>query len=216
MERHPRRPDTLCISAELSTTLAALRRLEGVENSAELDVDRVRDIEGTVGCRLPDGILALAAASVPSLQRNHRVELGSIPELSALGREAGFRGDFIAFAVDSGSRKLHGFVKGSAAEDTLTIDRDTKGSTTGTLTQWLLARFPRAREVAPPSAFEPRLVRHAPTVDAPGPQARHPRWGVGTVMAEDGHGPQRKIKIAFPGHGLKVVQARFLEFLADE
>jgi hypothetical protein len=35
-------------------------------------------------------------------------------------------------------------------------------------------------------------------------------------LAEHGVGPDRKVKVSFPGHGLKTLSARFLEFLGED
>jgi hypothetical protein len=63
-----------------------------------------------------------------------------------------------------------------------------------------------------PAAFEPRLWRK-PLGSSSGRLARHKIFGDGRVLTESGKGPTRKVKVDFPKFGLKLLQARFLEFL---
>ena len=43
---------------------------------------------------------------------------------------------------------------------------------------------------------------------------RHRIFGVGQIQDGSGRGPDRKLTVAFPGHGVKTIIARFVERVA--
>ena len=65
-----------------------------------------------------------------------------------------------------------------------------------------------------PPVFSPELTRVLPG-GSDGTRVRHKVFGEGRVYVEIGDGPTRKVKVEFPGHGLKLLQARFLEYLDE-
>jgi hypothetical protein len=44
-----------------------------------------------------------------------------------------------------------------------------------------------------------------------GAQVRHRIFGVGKIEDGTGRGPDRKLSIRFPGHGIKTIVARYVE-----
>ncbi len=214
MERHPRKNTPLVISPAVAGVLGAWRQAAGVVDGAQLDVDRVRDVEGTMGTGFPDPILAVFAAAIPVLAHDFGMGLGKVAEHSARARAKQVRGDFVACGAEPDESGFYGFLK-KTGDTLLAVFRPRRGRVETTpYAEWL--RVTAAKHaveldaVAPP--FEPRLIRNAEPMGE-GQRVRHPKWGVGRVLAEFGDGPTRKVKAAFPGLGLKTVQARFLEYL---
>jgi hypothetical protein len=216
MQRHPRRSSVLEIDSDWARRLASLRAAAGVDASAELDVDHVRSVEGSIGARIPDPILALAAAGLPWLEQALGFSLARFAEHTSRARNARAPGDFVGIAAEG--RLVHGFRPGRGDRRIDVYDADRREMTQRAIEAWLdalvasqLGRSVGAHAVEP---LEVRLVRTVPTLGA-GKRVRHRSWGEGRVLAEHGEGPTRKVKAEFPGLGLKVVQARFLEFIEE-
>jgi hypothetical protein len=216
VERHPRRTEDLEISEELATLLGSLRAAWGVTAPAELDVDRVRDVEAATGTRLPDQVLALIAADLGFLRDDLSVGLGEILAHSARARESRARGDLVVFGADPDGHVFHGFVIGAADDQIAVFDNGDRSLTSSGVLAWL-ADQAAAWEIEPVSAppLVARLVRAAQPLPE-GRRVRHKKWGIGRVLTEVGSGPNRKIKAAFPNLGIKAVAASFLEFLDDD
>lgn len=216
VERHPRRTVVLALPAGLGELLGGLRHACGVDAPAELDVDRIRDVEAAMGTRLPDPVLALIGAKLPFLADGLGVGLGEILAHSARARELKARGDLVVFGHGKDRGDLHGFVIGAPDERIAILRRSGRELTSYHVNEWLTARATAAGvepEEAPP--LEVRIVRAAKPMPE-GRQVRHKKWGVGRLLTEEGTGPNRKIKVAFPEVGIKHLAARFLEFLDDE
>lgn len=215
MERHPRRTAPLDIPDGLGTLLASLR---GKTETVELDVDRVRDVEGTVGARIPDPVLAVVAAGLVWLREAVGCELGRFPDFTARAREARAPGDFVGIAASSDGRRIYGFRPGRGDDRIDVFNADTRSTTADSLQAWLEQMHAAHGFGEVQASDEPLTVRLVRTLvpEGPGQRVRHKVWGIGKVLAEDGEGPTRKVKADFPRLGLKVVQARFLEFLDDE
>jgi hypothetical protein len=47
-----------------------------------------------------------------------------------------------------------------------------------------------------------------------GARVRHRIFGVGQIQDGSGRGPDRKLTVSFPGHGVKTIIARFVERVA--
>jgi hypothetical protein len=216
VDRHLRRSETLEISEALARQLASLRGAS--TQPAELDVDRVRDVEATVGARIPDPVLAALAADIGWLREVLGCELGRLADHTARAREARAPGDLVGIAVSSDGRRIYGFRPGRGDDRIDVFNADTRSTTTTSLSAWL-DEMRHAHGPAPTEAsaqpLVARLVRSlAP--EGPGRRVLHKVWGIGRVLAEHGEGPTRKVKADFPKLGLKVVQARFLEFVDDD
>ncbi|NLY75904.1 MAG: DNA helicase PcrA [Firmicutes bacterium] len=67
----------------------------------------------------------------------------------------------------------------------------------------------RVREVQSESKSVSVSVPNKPDVDAAairaGSKVRHPKWGIGTVVAREDRGAETQLKVAFPGMGVKVL-----------
>lgn len=218
MERHARRSADLDIDPQWALRLASLRAEAGVETSGELDVDHVRSVEATIGAGIPDPLLALVAAGVPWLERRLGLALSRFADHTARAREARAPGDFVGVAVSPEGRLIHGFRPGRGDDRIDVFDADRRRTKPRSIEAWLDEVIATCHEGkgGPPGAepFRPRLVRAA-LPPGGGQRVRHPKWGEGHVLAEHGEGPTRKVKAEFPGVGLKVVQARFLDFLDE-
>ena len=214
MERHARRAAPIEISDDIARLLGRWRQAFGVTTPPEIDVDRVRDVEGTMGTGLPDVLLAMMLARIPALTVDLGLELGRIAEHSAQARARRVRGDFVACGAEPDGSVFYGFLKKTADTHLATFRPDRGRVETTPYLEWLLRR---AADDAvpldgPASRFVPGLTRDA-LPEREGQRVRHAKFGVGRVLAEQGEGPTRRVKAEFPSLGLKVIQARFLEFL---
>jgi hypothetical protein len=216
VERHPRRTEPVEISDRLATLLGRLRAAAGSDATAELDVDRVRDVEAGVACRLPDPILAIIAARIEPLEDTLSLGLGAIMAHTKRGRDARARGDFIVFGAHPDGHVLHGFVIGASDDQIAVFDAGDRSLSSMHVVAWLEQQA-EACGLEPVDALPlvPRLVRAAKP-EPEGPRVRHAKWGVGRVLTDVGKGPQRKVKAAFAEVGIKTINARFVEFLDEE
>lgn len=214
MERHDRRTQPLVLSEPLARLLSALRSVSRSEAPAELDIDHVRAVEATVGCRLPDPVLAILAAKLGPFVETFAIGLGEIPRHTRAAGEARARGDLIVFGVEPGE-VFHGFLIG--AEDSRISTYRRRGAQLSSVEDLEWLRQHSAIWCPEPPSAEPLAVRlvRAPKPEPEGPRVRHKKWGVGQLMTSEGSGERRKIKVAFPSVGLKVLNARFVEFLDE-
>lgn len=215
MERHELSNQPLNISGALAQLLGALRAACASEGPAQLEVERVRAVEATMGCRLPDPVLAILAAGLGPLCEALDMGLGEIPRHTRRASEAHARGDLIVFGVEPSEEVFHGFLIG--ADDTRIASYRRRGQRLSSLddVDWLRERC--ASWCPAPAGGEPlraQLVR-APKPELEGARVRHAKWGIGQLMTSEGSGDRRKIKVAFPSVGLKTLNARFVEFLDE-
>ncbi len=75
-----------------------------------------------------------------------------------------------------------------------------------------------AKAPAPPAAAPAPARKAAPPRSGfrPGARVRHPKYGRGTVVRKEGDGDDTKLTVSFPGHGLKVLMARFAKLQQDD
>jgi hypothetical protein len=203
-----RAPGELIPSPAVCAALAALRRRAGVSTPAELELPRVREIETAFAVTLPDDLLAVYASRVPELHRDCGMSLGAVVAHTGALRDAGAPGDLVGVGRDG-----RAFV---------CIAKRAPGSP---LVSWepeepqrpfsLLAFLERRAAGAPPGPAELRVVvlPSQPESTLSGRRVRHKAFGEGRLLKEIGTGPDRKVQVDFPGRGLKLLQARFLEFL---
>lgn len=215
MERHELCNQPLNISSALAQLLGSLRAACASEGPAQLEVERVRSVEATMGCRLPDPVLAILAAKLGPLSEELDMGLGEIPRHTRSAKEARARGDLIVVGIDPSDEAFHGFLIG--ADDTRIATYRRRGQRLSSLddVDWL--RQHCATWCPSPEGGEPlsaQLVR-APKPEIEGERVRHKKWGIGQLMTSEGSGDRRKIKVAFPSVGLKVLNARFVEFLDE-
>ncbi len=201
MTDEPRAPGDLAPSPRVARALSALR---GDAGPVELDNDRVRSVEAGVGVRLPDDVLACFASG--ALADRCAMTLGSVVGHTGALREAGARGDLIGIGlIEPGVilcvRKSERTLVQFDLHDGSERDHD--------LAAWLETLAPGAD--APP--LHARLVAFQPESTMAGRRVRHSKFGEGKALREIGTGPTRKVQVDFPGRGLKLLQARFLEFL---
>lgn len=213
----------LTLRPAVASILAELRLLERVDTAPELEVEAVRDVERGIGLTVPDEVLAIFASFVPRLSESRGFELGRVVAHTGVLRALGARGDLVAVGRERGSERFFCLEKGHTTAETglLVFEAETREGTRKPLLDFLreeLADLRRALPEAPrvdPSlgaTFKPRLVRRLPEGSA-GIRVRHKTFGEGFVLRELGTGPGRKVQVDFPGKGLKLLQASFLEYL---
>jgi len=214
----PRSPGDLNVSARVRATLIGLRRAGGQTARAELQLERVREVEAAVGMHLPDDLLAVFAARAPHLEQRYRMSLGMVIGHTGALRDLRARGDLVGVG-QCGRREYLCLDKGAPATrepHLLTYDADDKTTRDHALAGWLAERLDALgnpdREPDDPD-FLPRLIQPMPESSMSGRRVRHPKFGEGKALREIGDGPTRKVQVDFPGWGLKLLQARFLEFL---
>jgi hypothetical protein len=219
MERHARRSALLDIDPAWGRRLTALRVDANVEVAPELDVDRVRGVEATIGARIPDPILALVATGVPWLESALGLSLARFADHTARARNARAPGDFVGVAASPDGRTVYGFRPGRSPDQIVAYDADRRTMKQRPLERWLTEVIEACRDgrcdlegLEGLESLQARMIRAA-LPPGEGQRVRHRTWGEGRVLAEHGEGPTRKVKAEFPGLGLKVVQARFLEFI---
>lgn len=207
----PRKPGPLPVSPRLGAALTVLRTHYDVSAAAELDLDRVHEVESAFGLRLPDDLLAIYAAAIPPFVKRHKLTIGSVIAHTGALREHRARGDLVGI----GQLEARAFLclSKSDAEYPLLFDADDRTSVPFDLAAWIERQ---AHAVGDPATAEPlaaRLVAFQPESTLSGKRVRHKIFGEGRALSETGTGPLRKVKCDFPGRGLKLLQARFLEFL---
>lgn len=204
----PRGPRPLEVAEPLARLLCGLRAAAGVEAPAQVDLDVLHGVEVAVGFRFADDILAAWGAGLPALEAHGFAPQKVVAHCGRL-RERGVRGDFIGVATDpDGAWAID---KRGAAGGPTRLSRIEDGDVVETLEIEPWVRRLAGDADGPPETFA--LHRKPPMADTPGRPIMHKKFGRGTAFAESGVGPTRKVTCDFPGLGLKIIQARFLEFL---
>jgi hypothetical protein len=207
-----RAPRPLAVRAELAALLGAHRAAnpDHADQAAELDLDALHGVEVAVSFTFADDILAVWAADLVAL-RAHRFALGEVVGHCGRLRDRGARGDLIGVAA--GPEDMWAIDKRRARVDVTSLCRLEGADIVETveLIEWVRLAAGPAPTSGPP--LSPVLHRKPAMADTPGRRVRHGKFGLGTAFAEHGMGPTRKVTCDFPGVGLKVIQARFLEFL---
>jgi hypothetical protein len=203
----PRTTGALTVSRDIATALARLRGGAGVTARPELDLERVREVEAAFGSHLPDDVLAVFAADVPVLRDRHKMTIGSVVGHTGELREHRAPGDLIG--VGQIARRTVVCAQKNA-DGLVSYDLDDRSSEPFDLAGWLTGL---AAGATGDDSYQPALVAAQPESTMSGRRVRHKVFGDGKLLSESGTGPNRKVKVDFPGRGLKLLQARFLEFL---
>jgi hypothetical protein len=212
----PRDLGPLRVDDRLGAALAELRRRGQVQGPAELDADRLHAVEVAVSFRFAPDLLATWAAAVPLLLDRHELALDKVVAHTARLRSARAPGDLIGLGV-SGDDFLC-IEKRTAAGGATSLhlyrpsDRRSRATPLCDWLEALVADLPLPSGAPAPEPLVFRLTRKPPTGSS-GRLVRHPVFGEGRVYLEIGTGPDRKVKVDFPKVGLKLLQARFLEYL---
>lgn len=207
----PRKPGPLPVAPRLGAALSLLRARHGVTAAPELDLDRVHEVESAFGLRLPDDLLAIFAAHIPPFVERHKLTIGSVIAHTGALREHRARGDLIGV----GQLAARAFVclSKSDPQHLLLFDADDRTCDAFDLEAWVDAQAARAGDPTESPPLAARLVAFQPESTLAGRRVRHRVFGEGRALSETGTGPTAKVKCDFPGRGLKLLQARFLEFL---
>jgi len=208
-------PRYLVISDAVRDTLAELRARSAVTTRTEVDLDQLHGVEEAFAVTLADDLLASFAAAVPALIDGYQWKLSmAIGHTGALLRRGG-RGDLVGIGCDEQNNVYYCVDKSTDTDTTLIVfDAGSKKTTRVPLLEWLRQHLDGLPAEAPVPEFKPELVREMPGTPS-GRRARHKKFGEGRVLSEKGEGPTRKVQVAFPNIGMKVLHARFLEFLDD-
>jgi hypothetical protein len=190
-----------------------------VTAAPDLAIDEVRNVELAVGMRFEDDLLGVFAAATPPLSTAHSMALAKVVGITGALRERRVRGDLVGVGVaDPGTFlcvELHPRASSKGATELVLHDVHDGRQRTVPLAAWLDERVAGCPDTGAP--FAP-CIAPAMTESYNNPSARrvrHPLFGEGRVLAESGTGPTRKVKADFARVGLKLLQARFLEFLDD-
>ncbi len=205
------KPRDLVLAPALHAALAQLRACAGVDDRAEVDLDELHAVEEAFAIRFADDLLGLFAAG--ALVDSHGIKLSRVIAHTGALQSRGARGDLVGIGL---YKNIYVCVEKSNATTTTLVlfDPDDKSTTRVALNGWVESYL--AEQPATPAAgeFKPTLVREMPGTPS-GRRARHKKFGEGRILSETGTGPTRKVQVAFPNIGMKLLQARFLEFIDD-
>jgi len=205
-----REPRKLNVSSPIQTVLALLRAQANITGRTELDVDKVHEVESAFAVRFSDDILAVFAAKTPPLSDRYGVVIAKvIAHTGAMLRCRGARGDLVA--IGKSETNYICVEKLDRSQDFVLFSPEKRQFSTVSVAEWL-AQFVDAASKLSPRPFQPSLYK-VPPMSSSGQRVRHSKFGEGLLLCEIGTGPTRKVKVDFPGVGLKVIQARFLEGL---
>ncbi len=206
-----RGPRPISIDSQLAVALASLRAQSRADSAPCLNLDRLDDVEAALAVHFEDDVLALMAASIPALGADLAAVIGMTGEVHRLLGRGGHIGlgelELGIFLCVAKARQKPG--------ETELLIVNTRDRTTRSLSALERARECGANERARPDDFAATLFRPVPESTTFGRRVRHKIFGDGSLLSEVGRGPTRKCKVDFPGHPLKLLQARFLEFLDE-
>jgi hypothetical protein len=195
-----------------------LRAAAAVTAEPTLAIDEVRNVELAVGMRFEDDLLAVFAAATPPLSTTHALVLAKVLGITGTLREHRVRGDLVGVGSADARTflcvELHPRRGAGGTELVLHDVRDGRQRAVA-LADWIDERAAGCPDTDAP--FTPSIAP-AMTESYHNPSARrvrHPVFGEGRVLAEFGSGSTRTVKADFARVGLKLLQARFLEFLDD-
>jgi hypothetical protein len=214
-----RGPGPLAIAPALARALARLRAAAGVTAAPELAIEELRNVELAVGVRFEDDLLAVFAAAAPPLSTVHQLALANVVALTGALREHRARGDLVGVGRADPTTFLCVDLR-SGRSPTGTTELLVHDGESGRQHPLSLAAWIDERAAGCPATDAPFAPRVAPAMTesynaASARRVRHRVFGEGRVLSEHGDGPTRKVKADFPRAGLKLLQARFLEFLDD-
>lgn len=206
----------LAVSKPTRAILAGLREVAQVSAAPELELQKVVDVESAFAIRFHDDLVATWASKIPMLKERYGMTAGGVVGHTGGLRDLKVRGDYIGVAR-TGARTLLAIEKGGAGDELVTLEGGEGVTGRSTLVDWLGARLNElGGAVVDDSDLRPRLFRPLPMKNAPGKMVRHAKFGDGKVLREIGDGPTRKVQVDFYSVGLKMLQARFLEYVDEE
>jgi hypothetical protein len=205
----------IAVSDNVRGLLIGLRSATNTSAIPELELQQVVDIEMAFAIRFHDDLVATWAARIPVLKERHGLTAGAV--VGHTGRLAALkvRGDYIGVGTTGGGLVL-AIEKGATLDQLVVLEAGSGVVERIGLADWLaklLEELGGASGQDP--EFRPRLFRPEPMSNAPGRRVRHAKFGDGKVLREIGEGPTRKVQVDFRRVGLKMLQARFLEYVDE-
>ena len=213
MRRQPRPLET---TTHLREILCALRSSQGARGDGEIDLDTLHDVESAFAFTFSDDILCVFAARIVEFEKQFSMTLDKVVGHTGALLEQKAPGDLIGIGQRGRTQYLC-VSKRRTSGDTAIIEADVFDNKfiEIPLMEWLASQPSDPSADTPTSEFRPRIVKALPTTGG-GRRVRHAKFGEGAVLREVGTGPTRKVQADFRGHGLKMIQARFLEFVDSE
>ncbi len=206
-----REPRPLVVSGRVAKLLARLRKQAGVSGRVELDLDKVHEVESAFAVHFGDDVLAMFAADTPPLSDQYAIRITKVVgHTGAMLSCRGARGDLVA--IGKNDRDYVCVEKLDRSPSLVVFVPDRQSFSTVLIGDWLAQHVDDSAIDQGSSQFFPSLYK-VPPMSSTGQRVRHNKFGEGLLLCEIGTGPTRKVKVDFPGVGLKVIQARFLDGL---
>ncbi len=200
----------------------------------ELNLEHIVEIEATLGCELPNDVLALFASGTTDLGKDAGFDLGRVLGRTKAARLRGCPEDLIALGAHPDGIDFYCVMKiVPPGEPVLVIafDCGDRSLTARPLIEWVDARLEIRRDSlaagdneeralatkqatpAEIAAFQPMLVLGSAASGKPAPRrVRHPTFGEGEILSETGSGDSLKLQVQFAS-GTKLLLARVLEMI---
>lgn len=198
----------------------------------ELDLDKLVEVERTLGCEIPNDVVALFASGTTDLQKDAGFDLARVLERTKAARSRGCPEDLVALGAHPDGIDFYCILRVLPPGDPLLVvafDCGDRSLTARPLVEWVDARLEIRRDslaagdndervlatkLATPAeiaAFQPVLVIGGEDSGKRGPRkVRHPMFGEGEVLSETGTGDSLKLQVQF-ATGTKLLLARVLE-----
>lgn len=215
MPDRPREPGTFDVDDAVARLLAAYRARDGVSAAPTLDISQLRAVELAIGTRLGSDLLAVFAAHLPALELEQQWQLSRVVGHTGGLHRFGTRGSLVALghAAEREWYCIETPVSPKVPTRIVVYDAEARKARPAVpLLDWLRATLGDA-DASGVEPLRPSLAARLLESTAAGVRVRHATFGEGRVLTEQGTGPTRRVKVEFPGIGLKLLQARFLEFL---
>ncbi len=206
-------------------SLVTLSLLEEVGLTETLQVEKVRDVEETLGCRFGDNVLCLFAESHLEMLGDAGIALDSVVERTRAARQTGLAPDYVAVGRTHEETFLAVPVRpAETAAELYLYDVASQSTRPISVGRWLEERIGRIREGLRASGadqgervessptdlqiakYRPDMVPEPPEVT----KVRHPKFGVGTVLREHGSGESTKLEIEFDDE-TRTILAEYVE-----
>ena len=232
MQQAGRRARILEPSRRVKRALVTLRELEGLDRlEADLDPERLEDVEEAVEARFPDEVLALLAANDLETLEEAGVSVDSVVEATDRARAEGLMSQFVALGqIDEHTYLCAPREPGEYVGEIFIFDARDESTTPTSVANWLGEHIDRRRaelregepaeqtraeyEAGEVEVAKLELALYRPP-ERTERRVRHANFGVGTVLAEQGAGESKRFKIAFDDE-TRTILAEYVEPVDEE